>query len=363
MTFTWTDFIRLFLFPSFVSFFICFTLTPVVIKFAATLGILDNPKVRSHPAKLHSAPVPRGGGISLYVAILVASLLFIPVDQRLVGILLGGAVIVFVGFLDDRRDINPYGRLVSQLFAAALVVLSGIGIAFISSPFGVGIIDLSHPQIEFFFLGEMRHIWILSALFATIWIIGLMNAVSWSSGVDGQLSGFVAISAMVIAILSLRFSADITQWPITILASIVFGAFLGFLPWHVYPQKIMPGFGGATLAGFMLAVLSVLATAKVGTLLLLLAIPVVDAFYILTRRVLSGRSPVWGDRGHLHHRLLDAGWSKSQVAMFYWAGTGLLGILAFYLNATQKFYTMIGIGLLVGGFILVLSSRLLRVKK
>lgn len=355
--------LRLFLFPSLVSFFICFALTPVVVRFAHALGILDNPKLRPHPAKLHSAPIPRGGGIPLYLAILFTSLLFLPVDQRLMGILLGGAVIVFVGFLDDRRDINPYGRLVSQLFAAALVVLSGIGIAFISNPFGSGTIDLSHPQIAFFFLGEMRHIWVLSALFATIWIIGLMNAVSWSSGVDGQLSGFAAISAMVIAILSLRFSADITQWPITVLASIVFGAFLGFLPWHVYPQKIMPGFGGATLAGFMLAVLSVLATAKVGTLLLLLAIPVADAFYILIRRVLSGKSPVWGDRGHLHHRLLDAGWSRSQVAMFYWAGTGLLGILAFYLNATQKFYTMVGIGLLTGGFILLLSSRFLRTRK
>ncbi|OGY08741.1 MAG: hypothetical protein A2700_00855 [Candidatus Blackburnbacteria bacterium RIFCSPHIGHO2_01_FULL_44_64] len=351
------DILRLFLFPAFVSFVISLAATWVVIKQARRLKILDDPKRRRHPATLHTKATPRGGGIGLFIAIFLTSVIFLPLDQRLLGILLGAAVIVFIGFLDDRRDVNPYIRLAGQLLAAMVVVGSGIGIAFVSNPFGVGTLDLSNPQIQFTLFGETHTVWILSAAFATVWIIGLMNAVSWSSGVDGQLSGFAAISALVIGLLSFRFSADITQWPITILAASVFGAFLGFLPYHIYPQKIMPGFGGATLAGFMLAVLSILTTAKVGTLLLVLAIPIADFIYIVVRRILSGKSPVWGDRGHLHHRLLNAGFSKRKIAYFYWVATAFLGVLAFNLNALGKLYTIVGIVLAVGALIIWLALR------
>lgn len=340
-----------------VSLFVAFLTTPLVITFACRLGIVDNPRRRLHPATLHSKSVPRGGGIPVYVAILVASLLFLTIDKRLTGVLVGGFIVVAIGFLDDRKDMNPYIRLLGQFLAALLVVGSGIGIAFISGPLG-GIIDLSGPKLGFELLGEHREIWIISSFFALLWIVGLMNAVSWSSGVDGQLSGFVSIAALITTLLSLRFSMDMNQWPVIILSAIVFGAFLGFLPWHMYPQKIMPGFGGATLGGYMLAVLSILATAKVGTLLLVLAIPVIDALYIILRRILAGKSPVWGDRGHLHHRLLDAGFSKQQVAIFYWVATALLGIVSLYLNAAQKFYIIIGIALSMGGLILWINSFL-----
>lgn len=349
--------LNLFVYPILLSFAVSAVFTYLVIKNAKTLKVLDDPQKRTHPATLHTKPIPRGGGLGLLGAILVTSLVFIPIDQRLVGILIGAGIIVLIGFLDDRRDVSPYWRLIGQLLAAVVVVASGIGIAFISNPIGSGIIDLSQPQIQFDLFGTTKHLWILSAGFALVWIIGLTNAVSWSSGVDGQLSGFAAIAAGVIVILSFHYSADITQWPITMLAATTLGAFLGFLPYHIYPQKIMPGFSGATLAGFMLAVLSILTTAKVGTLLLVLAIPVTDAIYIIIRRILSGKSPVKGDRGHLHHRLLNAGWSKQKIAFFYWGITAILGILALRLNATQKFYTMIGIALLVGAMILWLTSR------
>lgn len=343
--------------PLFVSFLVSFVATFIVIKLAPRLGIMDDPGVRLHPAKLHNKPVPRGGGLAVFCAILLSSSLFLPFDQRLTGILFGASLVVAIGFLDDRRNLSPYLRLGVQFLAALAVVLSGVGIAFITNPLG-GIIDLSAPQLTFEILGEMRTIWVLSALFAFVWIIGLMNAVNWSSGVDGQLSGFAAIAALTIALLSLGFSADITQWPVTRLAAISSGAFFGFLVWHKYPQKIMPGFGGATLAGYMLAVLSILSTTKVGTLLVVLAIPIIDALYSIIRRLYQGKSPVWGDRGHLHHRLLDAGWSKQKIAAFYWIGTGLLGILALNLSSKAKFYTMIGIALAIGALILWTKSLL-----
>lgn len=347
----------LFLLPALVSFLISFLTTPLIIKFAKGLGILDDPKKRVHPATLHTKPTPRGGGIPIYLALAATSLIFLPPEQRLLAILLGGLVVVVTGFLDDRRDLSPYLRLVAQFLAAGIVIASGIGIAYVTNPFG-GIIDLSQPRIAIELLGEMHTLWIISALFGLLWIVSLMNAVSWSSGVDGQLSGFAAIAALIIAIFSLSSSADITQWPVTILAAATFGAFAGFLPWHVYPQKIMPGFGGASLAGFMLAVLSILTTAKVGILLVVLAIPIADAGYSFLRRVISGKMPIWGDRKHLHHRLLNAGWSRKKVAFFYWTSTALLGILALNLNTQAKFYTIIGIVLFVGALILWIRRAL-----
>ncbi len=348
---------NLLLLPSLIALIVSFAVTPVIIKFAEKLGILDNPQKRPHPANLHTHPTPRGGGIPIFIGIAVASLILLPFDQRLAGILLGALVVVVIGFLDDRRDASPYLRLFGQFLAASIVVLSGIGISFATNPLGGGVIDLSQPRIILEMFGT-HGVWLFSAGFALIWIVAMMNAVSWSSGVDGQLSGFAAISALVIAILSFSFSADITQWPVTILAAITFGAFLGFLPWHIYPQKIMPGFGGGTLAGFMLAVLSILTTTKVGTLLVILAIPMADAGYAIIRRSMSGKSPVWGDRKHLHHRLLDAGWSKKRIAYLYWGTTAILGILALNLNSQAKFYTIVGIVLFVGALFIWLNSLL-----
>lgn len=349
--------LQLILLPLLISSLAAFLFTPIVIRLAPKLGVLDDPQKRNHPASIHTRPTPRGGGIALFLAIVLGSAIFLPFDQRLIGILLGAAIVVGIGYLDDRRNYSPYVRLVAQFLAAGVVILSGIGIAFVSNPIG-GIIDISQPRIALDVLGETKHLWILSAMFGFMWIVALMNAVSWSSGVDGQLSGFVVISALVIALLSLRFSGDITQWPVTILAAIVAGSFLGFLPWHIYPQKIMPGFSGATLAGFMLAVLSILSTTKVGTLVIVLAIPLADAGYSILRRILAGKLPIWGDRKHLHHRLLDVGWSKSKIAFFYWVASAIFGLLALYLNTKAKFYTIVGVVLFVGLLLLWLNSLL-----
>ena len=114
---------------------------------------------------------------------------------------------------------------------------------------------------------------------------------------------------------------------------------------------------GSTFAGYMLAVLAILSTAKVGTLLVALGVPIIDTGYTVIRRILSGKSPVWGDRGHLHHKLLDAGMTKRQVAFFYWTVTAGLGITALNLNAAYKFYTIVGVTIFVGGLILWLTYR------
>ena len=238
--------------PALLAGAIAYLTTPLIIKFSKKLGIIDDPAKHKHPSVIHTRPTPRGGGLAIFLAVAVASLVFLPLDKHLRGILVGASIIALMGFLDDRHNLNPYLRLGVGFLAAGAVVAAGIGISFISNPLG-GIIDLSQPQIAFSLFGRGHSIWILSDLFAIFWITFMMNMLNMGAkGIDGQLT------AITIAALSLRFSADITQWPVIILASITAGAFLGFLPWHIYPQKIMPGYGGATLAGFLLAVLAIL---------------------------------------------------------------------------------------------------------
>jgi UDP-GlcNAc:undecaprenyl-phosphate GlcNAc-1-phosphate transferase len=340
-----------------VSSLVSFFATPFVIAFAKKYGLVDDPFKKKHPKKIHEYPIPRAGGVAIFISIVISFLLFLPLDKHSLGIILGASLLVAVGVLDDKYDLSPYLRLILLFVAASIPILSGIGISFINNPLG-GIIDLSNPQITFTLLGKQRSLWIVSDLFALAWIVFLMNILNMGAkGVDGQLSGVVAISASIIASLSLRYSADITEWPVIILSLIVAGAYFGFLPWHFYPQKIMPGFSGSTLAGYMLAILSILSTTKVGTLLVVLGIPIVDTGYTILRRVANGKSPFWGDTGHLHHRLLRIGFTKKQVSIVYWILTLILGIVALNLNAKSKLYTIIAISLVLGATILWLTYK------
>ncbi len=335
--------INLLVFPLLLSLVISYVVTPLIIKMSKRLKIIDDPRFNKQSKVIHTVPTPRGGGIPIFIAILIASFFFIPVDKHILSILAGAFVISIMGYLDDRYNLNPYLRLGLGFFAALIPIVSGIGINFLTNPFG-GIVDLSNP--------------IISDLFALIWIVFLMNMLNMGAkGIDGQLSGVVIIASLTITALSFYYSADITQWPVILLTSITAGAFLGFLPWHKFPQKIMPGYGGATLAGYMLAIASILSTTKVGTLIVVLGIPLIDTGYTIFRRIISGKSPVWGDRGHLHHKLLDSGLSKKQVSQIYWSTTAILGILALNLNSTYKLYTIIGVTLVLGGTIIWLTYR------
>ncbi|OGM26740.1 hypothetical protein A3D00_00545 [Candidatus Woesebacteria bacterium RIFCSPHIGHO2_02_FULL_38_9] len=342
-------------FPLIFSFLIAYLVTPLVIRVYWKLKIIDDPSISKHLKTIHTYPVPRGGGLAIFIAFFLSSVIFLPIDKHLMGIIAGSLLITVMGILDDKYNLNPYTRLIFGFLFVLIPIGAGIGISFLQVPF-LGNINLSQPQINFYFLGGFHSIWILSDLFALFWIVFLMNMLNMGAkGVDGQLPGVVSIAAITIAVLSLRFSGDAAQWPLITLAIITAGAYLGFLPWNIYPQKIMPGYGGSTLAGYLLAIFSILSTSKVGTLVVVLGVPLIDTGYTIVRRILSGKSPLWGDTGHLHHRLLAIGWSKKKVSAFYWLITAILGILAVNLNRPSKFYTMIAIVFLLGGLILWLT--------
>lgn len=337
------------------SFLISFLLTIPTISIAKKLHLVTDKTKRYHPAHTHIGIVPRGGGIPLYLSLLITVLIFLPVNKILFGILLGSFLLVILGLLDDYSDISPYVRFVGNLLISTLVIMFGLGIPYISNPFG-GVIRLDTWQIVIDFFGK-HSIWVIADLLAIIWLSWTTNMINWSKGVDGQLPGFVAIAAIFMGLLSQRFTAyDINVQAVMLLSFIVAGSYLGFLPFNFYPQKIMPGYGGGALAGFLLGVLSILSFGKVGTAVLILSIPIIDATYAILRRLKNKKSPFKADWGHLHHRLLEIGWGKRRIAVFYWTVSLILGVSGLFLKGVEKLLAFCTIGLLLLAFIIVMEN-------
>ncbi len=340
-----------FLLPPVVAALVTFLITPLVIQLAKRFKLVDNPKTRYHPAHTHKGIIPRAGGLALLAGIIVGILVFVPMTKLVIGILAGSAILVIVGLLDDRKDVHPYIRLTTNALAAITAVAAGAGIPYITNPLAGGLLHLDTWRISLEFFGP-HSILVWADLFAFLWIMWTMNIIGWSAGVEGQMPGFVTISALVLGLLSLRFSLqDPSQIAVTLLAFIVAGSFLGFLPWNFYPQKIMPGYGGKTLAGFLLALLAILSYGKFGTMLLVLGVPMIDAVYTLLRRIGRKKSLVAADRGHLHHRLLDVGWGKRRIALFYWGLSAILGAIALTVTSQQKIFVLLLVAASVGGFL------------
>lgn len=341
-----------------------FIAVPAVIQVAKYFKLVDDPSKRPHPAHTESRTIPRAGGLALYFGLVLATAIFIPFAKGIIGILLGAGLLMTVGLIDDRKDVHPYIRFGVNILAALLAVAGGAGLSFMTNPLDGTILHFDTIRWSFDFLGH-HSILPVADLLAVIWIVWAMNIVGWSGGVDGQLPGFVAVAGIIIGVLSFfQISPEnFPAWTGTTLAFITAGIYLGFLPWNFYPQKIMPGYGGKSLAGFLLATLALLNTTKFGTALLVLGIPAIDAIYVLIIRLLTRHNPTMGSRTHLHHRLLDAGWSKRKIALFYWGVSAILGVVALTINARQKFFTILVVAVVIGGLILWLKLSTTFLKK
>lgn len=343
-----------------VAFLISAILTPVAAICARKFGLVDDPGLHDHPAVLHKYIVPRAGGLPIFVATLLASLVFIEFSQKILGIFLGGFILVLVGLWDDKSDLGSLGKLIAQILAALVVVASGVGIAFIANPlfpfgnFGsIGeVIRLDTLRIVFNFLGE-HSILVWADIFALFWIVWVINMVNFSTGVDGQMPGIVVIVLLVIFAASLRFiSSDPSQVIVARLSLIGAGATLGFLIFNFYPAKIFPGDSGSYFLGFLIAVCAILSGAKVGTAILVMAVPLIDGVFTILRRIASGKSPFIGDRKHLHHRLYELGWGQRRIALFYWFLCVILGSAALFLHTVEKLFAgVLGAILIIGGLL------------
>lgn len=329
-----------------LSFFFSFLITILTVKptirFAKKYKLMDDPSLRPHPARIQKRIVPRAGGLPIFLGICLSVLLFVYPDKHIYGIILALVLLLIVGLIDDLlTDFSPYPRLILQFVAAILVVAFGVGITFINNPYG-GIIRLDSIVMPVNFFGT-HNIILIADLAALFWIVWMMNMVNWSKGTDGQMPGMITVAAIYIGLFSYKLflQGDPNQFGIATLSFITAGASLGFLVFNWHPAKIFPGFSGSTILGFMIAVLSILSGAKFAIALLILIVPATDFFYTFFRRVLTGKSPFFGDQKHLYHQLLNRGWSQTKIACVYIFGSVLLGAIAINLNSSGKLFAVI----------------------
>ncbi len=343
--------------PFIVSFIATAIITAISIKFLKKIGLVDDPEFHKHPGIIHKKPIPRGGGIPLFLGTFLAGLIFLPKTNGVISLFFASFLALVIGIIDDKlnaesKDVSPYLRFLINILTAIIVVGSGISIHFITSPFG-GIfqldkIALSLPYLPFNLL--------LSDVVSVIWLIWVMNMINWSKGIDGQMPGIVAISAIVIGILSLRLtSADPGVFVDAKLSFIIAGAALGFLLFNFYPAKIFPGYGATSLY-LLLGAASILSGAKLATAILVLGVPTVDAAFTITRRILNKRSPFLHDNKHLHHILLKLGLSQRQIALFYWTISGILGVISLLISSRNKVFALIMLIVIVGGGLFFLHA-------
>ncbi len=342
--------IQIIFFPFLTSLIVTAVTTPFILRILKKFNIVDDPNKHKHPAIIHKIPVPRGGGIPLFIGAFVASIFFLPFDKVLIATFIASFISLTVGVLDDKFDISPYLRFFVNIFCAIFVVAMGVSIPFITNPFG-GILFLNNFHLPFLNNISMPF---FSELIAIVWIVWVMNMLNWSKGVDGQMPGIVAISAITIGILSLRFShLDVSSQTAATLSFIIAGASLGFLIFNFSPAKIFPGYG-ATSIYLLLAIASILSGAKLATAILVMGVPMTDGLFTILRRILSGKSPFWHDKKHLHHLLLGLGLSQRRVALFYWIISAILGTISLVLSSKGKLFAIIMLVILVGGSLLFL---------
>jgi UDP-GlcNAc:undecaprenyl-phosphate/decaprenyl-phosphate GlcNAc-1-phosphate transferase len=275
-------------------------LTPAVGGMARMLGAVDAPGGR----RLNRSPVPRLGGVALFLGIFVPALAFLHLGHETRGLLLGAAVAVTVGAVDDFRGLRWFEKLGGQLLAASIPV-----------GFGVWVDRFTFPVIGVHALPP----WVGMPL-TVIWIVAIMNMVNFLDGLDGLAAGVAAIAGATFAVIALSLGKP----DAAILSAIVLGASLGFLRHNFYPARIFMGDSGALLLGFVLATVSVqglLKTAATVALffpLIVLAVPIVDTTFVVARRLKHGERVFEADQAHLHHRFLRRGFSQPQAAVTIW---------------------------------------------
>ena len=320
------------------SFILSLLLTPLAARLGLRLQMADEPGGR----RQHAGRIARTGGIAIFISFVVGVLLTQrlelhstdPNEATRIGGLLIGLIIVFVfGLLDDKFEFRPGLQFAAQAVASLVAIASLIIIERFNNPF------TNLPVI----LSE-RLPWFIVPL-SLFWLMGMMNTVNWLDGVDGLASGIAAIFSAVLFVAMVQDTA--TQDPQLSIAPLplaLLGATLGFLPYNFYPARVFMGSSGALTLGFALGSLGIIGGAKMATVLLVLAVPIIDVAWLIVSRIRRGKSPFQGGRDHLHFRLLDLGLSPRQIVVGYYLISALFGGLALIIEA--RIYKVLALGVL-----------------
>lgn len=329
------------------AFLIAYVTTPLVRKLALKTGAMDNPDGPGEGGRrVHTRPIPRLGGLAIYVGFFLPAITLLPVEgSRLYGLLLGGTLILLLGIADDYRNISPRWKLVGQVVAALVFIYMGNRVVWLSNPWATGFHD------AMWYVGR----WAIPL--TLVWMVGVTNTLNLIDGLDGLAAGVASIASVTLLLVAMQEG----QPTIVFLTAALAGSALGFLPYNFNPAKIFMGDTGSLFLGFVLAAIAVQGALKSATFIALavpilaLGLPILDTFLAIARRYKSGRPLLQADRQHLHHQLLDRGLNQRQTVFFLYSVSGVFGMGAIALTDLSgpfSFFT-----LAVGAIALLFSLR------
>ena len=331
----------------FLALAVTFITTPVAKSFAYKVGAIDVPKDNR---RMHTKPIPRLGGLAIFLGFFVSIMVFSYdfMNTQLRGMLVGAVIIVALGIFDDSLALKPAPKFLVQLVAAIVPVACGVRIERFPNFFG----QAAYIELNL----------VLQYIVSIIWILIILNSVNLIDGLDGLAVGVSAIMTIcVLAILILLHSPTVA-----VIAAALAGSCLGFIPYNVNPAKLFMGDTGAMFIGYILANLSILGLFKAYAIIafavpiLIFGLPIFDMAFAAIRRILHKQSPFKGDRGHLHHKLIDLGFSQKQAVAILYATSAILGLSAVLISG-EGFVKAIVV--IVSAFVIVLIGSLLMYHK
>mgnify|MGYP000426657032 FL=1 len=322
-----------------VAMLISFIATPLVKKLAYKVGAVDVPKDNR---RMHDHPIPRMGGLAIFIGCVVSILIFADVDRALRGILLGSCLIVAVGIVDDAHPLGAGVKFILQIVSALIAVWHGVIIQTIANP----LFFMDNPYWNF-------GIWAVPI--TVIWIVAVTNSVNLIDGLDGLADGVSTIGAITMLIIALMMG----DLEIAVITAALVGACVGFIPYNRNPAKIFMGDTGSTFLGYMLATVSVIGLFKFYAVIsfivpfIILGFPIFDTVSAFTRRILKGQNPMKADRSHTHHKLIDMGMNQKQAVATLYMVAGVLGLCAVmivtrgYIKVILSVVALIGVAITV----------------
>jgi len=330
-----------------LSFVLSLLSVPIGARLSLHYNIVSNPGGR----RRESSPMPKLGGMAIFISFTVTVILaqYLDVPRfdtmeiiRLVGLLLGGCAIFLVGILDDIFELSYFPLFIGQFISAGIAILFQIFIEFFNNPF----------------TGQQTGEWayVVTVALTLFWIVLMMNTVNFLDGLDGLAAG-VAFIAGTMLFLNSAYRIEPAQLSVSLLPLALMGACLGFLVYNFFPARVYMG-GTALYLGYLLATLSIIGGAKMATILLVMGLPLMDLAWQALSRVLQGRNPFSGDRGHIHFRLQDIGViSHRQIVLIYYAFCGFFGLLTLILESQLYKFVAFGVMLTLIGIGFALITR------
>ncbi|MDT0939083.1 MraY family glycosyltransferase [Staphylococcus pseudintermedius] len=310
-----------------VSMIVSLIITPIVIAVSKKLDIVDKPNFR----KIHTKPISMLGGTAILLSFLIGIWLGHPIEREIKPLLLGAIVMYFVGLIDDLYDLKPILKLIGQIAAALVVVSYGVTIDFISIPIG--------PTIYFGWL---------SIPITIFWIVAITNAINLIDGLDGLAAGVSVIALVTIAFIAIL-QGNIF---IIMICSVLIGSLFGFLAFNFHPAKIFLGDSGALCIGFIIGFVSLLGFKNITFIslffpIVILAVPFIDTLFAMIRRVKKGQHIMQADKSHLHHKLLELGYTHRQTVILIYSIAFMFSVVSIILYLSQPWGVFLMIILIV----------------